>query len=129
MKKAVSILPLVLILAGFGSVWAESAETLQGKWVGNAKPNVYDDWCQGAPNMTINVKANGKVKGYASDEDGNRIRMKGQVKDGQINIFPLRTPIGTIKFINVDEQTDEKITGTWQAKEGCEGTWELNKQK
>lgn len=129
MKKKLFISALVLILAGLGSALADDPASLEGKWVGKAKPEVYDDWCQGAPNMTINIKPNGKIKGYASDEDGNRIRIKGEVKDGQIDIFPLSTPIGTIEFITVDEQTDEEISGTWKAKEGCGGTWEFKKMK
>ena len=129
MKNAWLIIMLVLIFAGSGFAVAQTPGTLQGKWVGAAKPDVYDDWCQGAPNMSINIKADGKIKGYASDEDGNRIRVKGEVRDEKVDIFPLRSPIGTIKFVTVDEQTEEKISGTWRANEGCEGTWEFRRKK
>ena len=129
MMKTIFIFPLVMILAGFGSVWADTPESLQGKWVGEAKPSVYDDWCQGAPDMTINIKPDGKIKGYASDEDGNRMRIRGKVKDGKIDVFPLSTPIGTIKFITVDVQTEEKISGTWKANKSCQGTWVFTKKK
>lgn len=126
MKKVLFTMAMVLILAFIGSAYAQK---LQGKWRGAAKPDVYDDWCQGAPRMQIAIKEDGTIKGSASDEDGNRIRIKGEVKDGKIDIFPLRTPIGTIKFISVDEQTDTMVSGTWEANRGCGGTWFFEKKK
>lgn len=125
MKKVLFTMAVALILAFIG---AAHAETLQGKWKGAAKPDVYDDWCQGAPQMQIVIKEDGSIKGSAADEDGNRIRIKGEVKDGKVDIFPLSTPIGTINFISVDEQSDERISGTWKANKGCGGSWYFEKK-
>lgn len=126
MKKWMFALAMVLLLATFYSAQAGS---LQGKWTGEAKPRVYDDWCQGAPEMQFTIKADGTLKGSASDEDGNRMRLKGAVKDGKIDIDPISTPIGTIKFITVEEQTDSRVSGTWKANRGCGGTWFFEKKK